>query len=252
MTTEQFTGAPNTTEPGAIVFVPEPTVGYTEDEIYSLFSSQTEEDLVAAVTVFHMPGKHDQSTHGHNGVSGHDALTACTIDGTPLRKTETPAMRGMSDSEFAAIRSYRNTGYVEINQRLRYGRRVGQDATEVEERIGALDSVMGRSPLKDTITVTRGAKGHSWLPPGDDLTGASFRDGAFVSTSASMGVSTAMTGKVGVHMTITVPAGTHALKLSDFDDEAEVLLERGLVYRITADHGMVGDVRMLDLEVIPG
>lgn len=250
-------GAVTHTEPGAIVFLPEATEGFTEDEIYDFFSSPTSgavlslDDLMAAATVFHLPGQHDQSTHGHGGVSGHDALAACPIDASPLRKNETPASRSMTDVEYAAVRSYRNTGYVTINKHLRHGPPVGAQTAETEATIAALDSVMAGARLRDTITVTRGAKGN-WLPPGDDLTGATFRDSGFVSTSASMGVSAAMTGRVGVHMTITAPAGTRAIKLSDFDDEAEILLDRGLTFRITADHGMTGNVRKIDVEVIPG
>lgn len=42
MTQQEYTGAPNTTSPGAIVFIDEPTEGFTEDEIYSMFSSSGE------------------------------------------------------------------------------------------------------------------------------------------------------------------------------------------------------------------
>ena len=53
-------------------------------------------------------------------------------------------------------------------------------------------------------------------------------------------------------MTITVPAGTGAVQMSEIDHEAELMLERGLRYRVVADHGVDdGGVRRLDVEVLP-
>ena len=76
------TGAPGTTEPGAIVFLPEPDVGFTDDEIYALFSSSGH-GVVAAVQIdepFHMPGQHNQKTHGHTGVPRPQLQQAKTLE----------------------------------------------------------------------------------------------------------------------------------------------------------------------------
>lgn len=70
-------GAPNTTEPGAIVFLPEITEGFTDDEIYRFFSSS---GGFVASTAFHLPGQHSQASHGHSGVPRPQLQQAKTIE----------------------------------------------------------------------------------------------------------------------------------------------------------------------------
>jgi hypothetical protein len=51
---------------------------------------------------------------------------------------------------------------------------------------------------------------------------------------------------------IVVPKGTAAITLDEHTGgtEAEVLLDRGLRYRVVTDHGVVHGVRRLDVEVV--
>jgi hypothetical protein len=57
---------------------------------------------------------------------------------------------------------------------------------------------------------------------------------------------------------IHVPAGTPAIAIRDeedgFDNEGELVLPRGLEYRVVADAGPTGDygIRWLDLEILAG
>jgi hypothetical protein len=51
-------------------------------------------------------------------------------------------------------------------------------------------------------------------------------------------------------MTILVPQGTAALAASS-DGEKELLLNRGLRFRIVRDNGVVNGVRHVDVEVVP-
>jgi hypothetical protein len=116
-----------------------------------------------------------------------------------------------------------------------------------------LDQGMQQSALTHSITVLRGvASGKSFLGPAwrDDspMTGASWTDYGFTSTTTDP-------KRAGyfyenhaqpdhLMLNITVPAGTHALGLTD--TESEVLLDRGLTYTVTGDRMQHGH-RTLDV-----
>jgi hypothetical protein len=205
------------------------------------------------VHVFHLPGQHDQSTHGHGGVTGHDALAAPTIFFDSDGKTH----GGTLDAgEVRAIGSYRNTGYIRINDHLRGKTPVHpEDVPDAAEKAAAIKTAMGKSTLKQKITVERGTRSDHWLPAPfhngqGDLTGLEFRDNGFVSTTARVGGGKRFSHKGGVVMHITAPEGTHAMSISDFGDEAEVLLDAGLSFRVTHDAGMIDGVRHIEVEVM--
>jgi hypothetical protein len=89
-----------------------------------------------------------------------------------------------------------------------------------------------------------------------DLTGITWEEKAYSHTTVDgerlAGYARKIPGQAPVAMTITVPAGTGAVQMSEIDFEAELMLERGLRYRVTADHGVDdGGVRRLDVEVLP-
>jgi hypothetical protein len=210
----------------------------------------------AARHVFHLPGEHNQETHGSaRGVSGQDALDATKIS----IGSDDGKVRGgyLSPEEASSLTSYRNTGYVRINDYLRGKHPINPaDTPDAAGKAEAIKSAMGKSPLKQKITVTRGTRNDHWLPPqfqggeGGDMTGLEWRDKGFVSTSARMDRAKSFSHTGGVAMTITVPAGTGAIGLSDFTDEAEILLDSGLIFRVTHDGGMIDGVRHLDVEVV--
>lgn len=109
-----------------------------------------------------------------------------------------------------------------------------------------------------------------------DLTGLRFRDAAFTSTTADPAVADAFvgsavrfqreTGYVGLEgepvvMNVSVPRGTGAVSLGGMGtvgprgptDSAEILLERGLSFEVTADRGVGDDgIRRLDVAVVAG
>lgn len=247
-----------TTEPGAIVFLPEYTDrdAWTEDEVYAFLSGQNplEGPFTAGLEhAFHLPGQHDQSTHGSAGVRGHDALDAATIgigsDGS---------VRGgyLQPEEYSALTAYRNTAYIRINDHLRGKTPVRpDDVADAAVKAAAIKSAMAKSPLKQKITVERGTRSDHWLPREfqdgkGNLTGLEFRDAGFVSVSARSGAGKGFAHKGGVVMTVTAPAGTKAIQLSDFGDEAEILLDSGLIFRVTADNGMIDGMRHIDVEVV--
>jgi hypothetical protein len=211
--------------------------------------------LSAAATVFHLPGQHNQETHGTGvGVSGHDALDATKISiGSDDGKVRGGYLR---PEETSALTSYRNTGYVRINDHLRGKTPINpDDVGDAAMKAAAIKEAMAKSPLKQKITVTRGTRNDHWLPPGlqdgkGDATGAVWQDRGFVSVSARTDRAQSFAGRGGVAMRITVPEGTRAIGLSDFTDEAEILLDSSLSFQVTHDHGMIDGIRHLDVEVI--
>jgi hypothetical protein len=248
---EEHLPAYATTEPGAIVFLEEDSVGWTEDEVYAFLTGGL---TAAAPHVFHLPGEHDQSTHGSKGVSGHDALDSTKIT---IGSNDGKVSGGyLSPEEAGALRAYRNTAYVRINDHLRGKTPITPaDVPDAAVKAAAIKEAMGKSPLKQKITVTRGTKNDQWLPPEfqggqGDMTGVTFRDKGFVSTSARTDMARSFTRTGGVSMSITVPEGVGAIGLSDFSDEAEILLDSGLTFKITADHGTRDGVRYIDVEVV--
>lgn len=203
--------------------------------------------LVSAGPAFHMPGQHDQSTHGGQGFTGHEALASAPI---ALRAEGVPARGDLTSEERGALGAYRNLGYVGINGYLR-----GTDRAPEPEAVSAahhIQTAMARSPLTDRVTVTRGTQGSRWLPEGDNLEGVEFTERGFLSTTA-LSRPYDFTGRDdGVVMHITAPAGVHAIQLSGFEGEAELLFESGLTMRVMHDHGRDSKgIRTLDVEVIP-
>ena len=189
---------------------------------------------------------------------GEAALAAAPIampdlDGGGARGFDT-----LPDGELHALRFFRGEGYRQITPALYRGKA----SPAVQERIDHLDSVMKRSRLERDVVTYRGVTDIRKLVGAraaqEDLSGAQFTDRAFLSTSADevqakffsrKGAKTSDTRPTVFRYTI--PKGTAAVKLSGVKHESELLLQRGLTFRIVADHGVAGDgIRYLDLEVV--
>lgn len=145
----------------------------------------------------------------------------------------------------SAIEAYRGLGYQGVNRYLRTGESVRGARSVVAE----IDRAMAQSRLPDNLVLWRG------IPSGErtfggnvarDLTGFEWTDPAYISTSSAREI--AERGGP-VLMRLATPPGTGAIRLSDF--EAEVLLQRGLTFRVVRDNGLVDGRRLLDVEVIP-
>lgn len=142
-------------------------------------------------------------------------------------------------------------GFIALNKHLRnYGY-----SEEMDKRVADIDSVMRESKLKEPVTVIRGIDPHALGSPGN-LKGAEFTDQAYASTTTDE----AHAKNFGTIMRITVPAGTGAIRMADRDPgepESEILLDRDLKYRVTAerlerdDRGRLKS-HELDVEVVPG
>lgn len=176
----------------------------------------------------------------------------------------TPDVRGLGrltarqrEQIIDAVGTYRGLGYKGINRYLRTGETVRGAKTVVT----GIDRAMAESALSGDTVLWRGLRDAddlfgpraSWPR---DLAGREFDDLAYVSTSAFKDVA-ARGGPI--LMRILAPGGTRAIKLSDF--EAEVLLARGMRFRVVADHGQSDFTdsfgnrrtveRLLDIEIVP-
>jgi hypothetical protein len=94
-----------------------------------------------------------------------------------------------------------------------------------------------------------------------DLTGMQWVDHGYQSTTARPGVVEEFGGDwrkynkpddgEPIILNMLVPKGTGGVQLSELDHEAEILLERGLIQEIVADHGVGADgFRRLDVRVV--
>lgn len=216
--------------------------------------------------VAHLPGKHDQSTHGKGGagpLTGDDAVAAVAY---------TPS----NDQIRTALDEYGGEGpdsYEGINDALRGGGTFGREMTPSRQTgVDNIDAAMRETPgAPQDLLVYRQARGpdafggtnDDWFGPKGrgDMTGLTWRDKGFVSTGA--GTQWAQSEQVTMH--IRVPAGTKALSYTRPDggglDKDEILLDRGLTFRVVADRGyrrmgFDGEPdpfsgRDLDVEVVP-
>ena len=116
---------------------------------------------------------------------------------------------------------------------------------KTRKAIQQLDEAM--KPLPTTVQVHRGM-GHANFWPDGDLTGETVRDLGFGSTSMTH----AFGGQVQMH--ITVPAGIKAMPLKDlsnFQHEDELLLQRGLGYKVVGDFVDPNGVRHITCIAVP-
>lgn len=165
-----------------------------------------------------------------------------------------------------AFASYRGIGHERINKSLRGG-------GEPDGRVEVMDRAFAASSLTSDVALWRSVKraeavfGDSKDWP-DDFSGFEWTDPAFVSTSHSAdlaavhGAGGRELGSSDVLVRILAPEGTPAVGLragAHEKPEAEVLLGRGLHFRVVRDHGTTmpdglpdtGFKRVLDVEVVP-
>jgi ribosomal protein S18 acetylase RimI-like enzyme len=161
----------------------------------------------------HQAGRHDQSTHTPKKYGGGDL----------------PVVE-LSDGEFMALHRYGLDDYEEINPVLRKGMGGYNPSVEV------IDGVMERSQTERPLELYR-VGSYKLFGDVELQAGVEFTDLAYMSTSASRNYlekSTHYGGKM--RAIINVPAGVGAIDMSAISGrpyEQEILLERGLKYRVT-------------------
>jgi hypothetical protein len=159
---------------------------------------------------------------------------------------------GLTALERAALREYKSSFFVAINGQLRRG----ELDHYVGNRVAQIDGVMAGSRLRADTQVWRGIA-HPERLFGDalagDMTGVSWHELAYTSTSTSQRFARDFgiqgLGSTPVLMRILAPTGTGAATVGR--DQAEVLLERGLRFRVVRDRGVSPDgYRLIDVEVL--
>lgn len=132
-----------------------------------------------------------------------------------------------------------------------------------EQDIRALDLAMSMSKTKRPITVYRGfSNGEHILPAGwktRDLTGLEWSTKGFTPTSADETVAEDYVGfgeHRGFGIRLKLPKGSPAVAVPDeiggLDNEGEIVLPRGLTFRVVKDNGVQGAYgnRWLDVELV--
>lgn len=163
-----------------------------------------------------------------------------------------------------AVEAYRGGDFRPINRTLRganidfYDEDPEEGMRRIAEQVRLLDDIMNHSRLTDDVVVVRGTatgRGVFGEALNGDLVGHEWTEDSYTSTTANPDIAADFTIS-GLTMNIRVPKGTGALVLSGmtiddgFDDEAEILLERGVRMRVVSDTGP-GMPRQLEVEVLP-
>lgn len=190
--------------------------------------------------------------------SGERALRAAPLDvqdEAGFRRIA-PTEAGDQFGPFEAVRRYRGVEFREINDELLAG-----GTAEGNPLIRGIDAAMDASPLRSAVQTYRGLSERgfvreSGLAMDGDLTGATWVDRAYASTGVDEMIGRGFANKrdgIGVFMRVVTPEGTKAIAISG--GEAELLLQRGLTFRVVADRGVeqFGRFRhrVLDVEVVP-
>lgn len=203
-------------------------------------------DLAPPLWVFHLPGKHDQKTHGHGGGDFSDRVNAAATGDTALQSV---AYEPSSEPIRSALVAYGGEGpdsFEGINDGLRGGAAFGRTELSPQSKahVDALDEAMREVPGAPTdLVVYRSVTPDVFgldRESQDDLTGLTWRDKGFVSTGTGSDWQTETTQ---IAMRIVVPKGTKALSYSTGErgaqglDSDEILINRGQTFRVVADHG---------------
>jgi hypothetical protein len=162
----------------------------------------------------------------------------------------------LSVPERQAIMDYKQFGYADINGLLRGGK--VDDPKQVHKDIAGIDAIMGQFALREPVTVYRALKGTPVA-----------KDAAYMSTSLDKkkAIGSVATMRGGEGMTVLemhVPAGTRAIYLDhpafqenygggggyQFPREYELLLDRGLPFKITGSH-KEGGITVYEADVQP-
>jgi hypothetical protein len=198
-----------------------------------------------ALGLLNHPGHSSQKSHGRRGfgerfdeaATGAEALQAAALAGEP------------NADQAAAINRYGGDGGYVINADLRESSgNTGDMQPKNRSSAEQLDSVLEGARLQQDVVVYRhigsGRRTFGREIEGD-LTGLSWRDNAYTSTSAEH---RGVTGGHRMNMRILAPRGTPGFSHPNLDSD-EILLGRGLTFRVVKDNGIADGVRQLDVVV---
>jgi hypothetical protein len=118
-----------------------------------------------------------------------------------------------------------------------------------ERDIKALDRAMAQSPLRDDAVVWRGGPARELGIPDTDAVGYEWVDPAYPGVTGQREIASGFVGANGLLTRILVPRGTPAINIYG-GGEGELLLARGLRFRVVADTRTATGVRQLDVEIV--
>lgn len=237
------------------------------------------EDALDAV-----PAKLTAAEEGHSGDYSGEKLDApegsgsvralSEMEGLEYQTTNSLLWRGKDPHERRVARS-------ELTEDQRA--RMDRIDKETRDRIREVDKTMDHSPLSEDVVTYRGAKRasemfgygrYTGIDSDDfaeqdrqferfqsgyrpDLTGMEWTQHSYLHTTvnderlAGYAKNLSEQSDDPVAMTIVLPKGTGAVRMSGIGAEAEIMAERGLKLRVVADHGLdEHGVRHLDIEVV--
>ncbi len=206
------------------------------------------------------------------------ALKAAPISFTDWDYGLTGPTYGNSEMQ-TALSDYRGSGFNPMNDGLRDAK---GDLSKFHPQhyaaeVKAMDEALDQSELTDHIQTLRGFGTPEkvwgaaiWNDGNTDLTGMEWVEHGYSSTTTNLGTAESFAGVNSSHkgmkltpgtpefksasrkvvVRIFTPKGTKGIKLSGPEYEYEMVLERGVKYRVVADHGVKDGARRLDLEVI--
>lgn len=213
--------------------------------------------------VAHLPGKHNQKDHGHAGQSGmgpeeFDSRLAAAMSGRDLE-----GATGINPSDSAvrkAVADYGENGADAANTALRTTGGHIDESTDWRAApvVEGMDAAFADAPTlsKDAVVARGVSRVNVTFGGAEPAVGMEWVDHGFVSTSASPRALRQFTGADfganGLQMRILVPKGTKAISSRDLlAGEQEVILPRGLKFRVVRDNGLDFDgIRQLDVEVL--
>lgn len=225
--------------------------------------------LRAGQTLKHLPGRHDQLTHGRwaSGLSGkpRNFILAGGQEATKWRDDWYDKIKGdLTPEERDALAEYKWGASEAVNDYYRHGTIPGDlnlSEEDAELIMHHLDLALEKSVVPEDVQVYRG-----WLAPkslldlGPDMVGHQMQDLGFSSTSLQPAIATNfLSGRSGTMMVINVPKGTAGMWMefplaeTTLQNEWEVLLNRGLKFQITdyLPRKEQGEYHIITVEVVP-
>lgn len=167
--------------------------------------------------------------------------------------------KGAPSGSKGSLYNYTGSGYDAVNSKLNSlppgSKKTGSTS------IANIDKGMEASPApEEDLILYRGFKDpHGVFSSGKwndvNVAGMEWSQKSYSSTSGNLGTAQSFAGYGGVVMRVIVPKsmkvkGINA-KGGQHPGEAEVILQRGLRYRVVADYGKHGNSRYIDVMVVP-
>jgi hypothetical protein len=169
--------------------------------------------------------------------------------------------KGATSSQRNALYSYTGSGYDAVNSKLN-SLPPGVEKTG-SGTISNIDAAMAASPpMEADVVLYRGFKSpHTVFSSGKwndtNVAGMEWSQRSYSSTSGQLSTAQGFAGYGGVVMRVIVPKGmkVHGInaKGGQHGSENEIILQRGLRYRVVADYGKHGSdgKRYIDVMVVP-